>query len=131
MNIKIDPLDTLCSKIVRLRANRVCQIGGERKEYNRLMACHCFGRGNKKVRYDLDNMVAGCLGHHQQMDADPEMKIGVFTKQLGLLGYRDLKSKHRILSCKPTIGSNTKPPSNCSSTSGRPSITKPKLVAAS
>jgi hypothetical protein len=93
MNIKIDPLDTLCSKIVRLRANGVCQIGGERKEYNRLMACHCFGRGNKRVRYDLDNMVAGCLGHHQQMDADPEMKIEVFTKQLGLLGYTDLKRR--------------------------------------
>ncbi len=93
MKINIDPLDILASKIVRLRANGICEIGGEYKGYEKLMACHCFGRGNKKVRYDLDNMVAGCLGHHQRMDADPEMKIEVFTKRLGKLGYMDLKRR--------------------------------------
>ncbi len=68
VNIKIDPLDQLCSKIVRLRSKGICEIGGEYKGYDRLMACHCFGRGNKKVRYDLD-------------------------KRLGKLGYMDLKRR--------------------------------------
>ena len=93
MNIRIDPLDQLASKIVRLRAKGVCKIGGEYKPYEKLMACHCFGRGNKKVRYDLDNMVAGCLGHHQRMDADPEYKRDVFIKKLGVKGYENLKRR--------------------------------------
>ena len=90
MKIKLDHLDQLCSKIVRLRANGVCEIGGE---YNSLMACHCFGRGNKKVRYDLDNIVAGCMGHHQQIDSDPEYKRDVFIKRLGVKGYEKLKQR--------------------------------------
>ncbi len=93
MNIWIDPLDSLCSKIIRLKANGICEIGGEYKPYEKLMACHCFGRGNKKVRYDLDNMVAGCLGHHQQIDADPEYKQEVFIRKLGTKGYTDLKHR--------------------------------------
>jgi hypothetical protein len=93
MAIRIDPLDQLASKIVRTRADGICEIGQEYKGYEKLMACHCFGRANKRVRYDLDNLVAGCYGHHSQMDADPEMKREVFIRKLGAKGYEKLRQR--------------------------------------
>jgi hypothetical protein len=93
MKIRIDPLDKLASQIVRLRSKGICEIGGEFKGYERLACCHCFGRANTRVRYDLDNLVAGCLGHHQQIDADPEYKRDVFIKKLGAKGYEKLRQR--------------------------------------
>jgi hypothetical protein len=91
MKIKINKLDRLCSEIVRLRAKGVCEIGGE---YNQnLMACHGFGRANKKVRWDLDNIVAGCFAHHVQIDSDHEKKRNLFIKRLGQKSYENLNRR--------------------------------------
>lgn len=95
MDIKINPLDALVSKIVRLRAENICQRCGKYREFKSLQACHCFGRANKKVRYDLDNLLALDYYCHQLIDSDPEEKRNLFIKHLGANGY--LYLSHRAL----------------------------------
>ncbi len=90
MRIKIDPLDQLFSKVIRLRANNKCEIGGEYRNYNSLSCCHNWGRRKKSVRWDLDNACAGCFYHHRMIDENAEDKIAFFKKYLGEERYKKL-----------------------------------------
>lgn len=90
MKIKINKLDTLFSKYIRLKAKNHCEIGGEYREFNQLQACHAFGRRKQSVRYDPRNAIAGCMGHHRQMDENHEMKRSIFIKRLGEKQYNAL-----------------------------------------
>jgi len=91
--IKINSLDALTSKIVRLRAKNQCQRCLKYREFKELQCAHCFGRANKKVRHDLDNMLALDYYCHQLIDSDPEEKRNLFIKHLGQNGY--LQLSHR------------------------------------
>lgn len=93
MKIKIEPLDQLFSKIIRLRAKGICEIGGEWRGYEKLMCCHNWGRRKKSVRWDLDNACAGCFYHHRQIDENAEDKISFFRKYLGNKKYQDLNKR--------------------------------------
>lgn len=91
--IKITVLDALASKVIRLRAKNQCQRCLKYREFKSLQAAHCFGRANKRVRYDLDNMLALDYYCHQLIDSDPEQKRNLFTKYLGQKGYDDLNKR--------------------------------------
>jgi len=58
-----DQLDKLWSEIVKQRAGNVCEYKTCSKTAH-LNAHHIFGRGNLSVRWDLDNGVCLCVGHH-------------------------------------------------------------------
>lgn len=83
MRIDDNALDVLFSKIIRLRAKGYCEIGGEWIGFERLMACHNWGRRKKSVRWDFDNACSGCLCHHQLIDKDKKAKTELFIKYLG------------------------------------------------
>jgi hypothetical protein len=92
--IKIDPLDSLFSRVIRLRANNKCQRCGKYKEFKQLQAAHCWGRRKKSVRYDLDNALGLCAYCHRVIDSeDPEAKKELFIKYLGEEGYRKLNQR--------------------------------------
>lgn len=90
MRIRIDPLDTLFSKVIRLRSKGYCEIGGEWRGINNLQCCHNWGRRKETVRWDLDNACAGCFYHHRMIDENAEDKIAFFKKYLGEKRYKEL-----------------------------------------
>lgn len=62
MNKKIkNKLDTLWSKIVKLRAGNKCEYCSKKEGLN---SHHIFSRSNMCVRWDLENGVCLCVSHH-------------------------------------------------------------------
>ena len=65
-------LDILWAKAVKLRAKNQCEIVTDKRCSNRsgegqgkgLNAHHIIGRSNFNVRWDIENGVALCVGHH-------------------------------------------------------------------
>ena len=58
-----DQLDKLWAVIIKQRANNVCEYKTcEKTDY--LNAHHIFGRSNLSVRWNLNNGVCLCPGHH-------------------------------------------------------------------
>lgn len=56
--------DALASKIVRHRG--YCQIAGLDKVRcgGELQCMHIIGRSNFRLRWEMDNLLCGCAGHH-------------------------------------------------------------------
>lgn len=54
-------LDTLWSEIIKLRAGNKCEYCGKTTYLN---SHHIFSRSNMSVRWDLENGVCLCAGHH-------------------------------------------------------------------
>lgn len=54
-------LDDAWSKLVKLRAGNQCEYCGKRSY---VQSHHIFSRGNKATRWDVQNGVALCAGHH-------------------------------------------------------------------
>ena len=65
--------------------------GGDNKALQGLDNAHCFGRGNKKTRFEPDNCAALCMGCHSIVDADPEEKRNLFIKKVGKKRYMELR----------------------------------------
>ena len=73
MKIKIDPRDTLFSRLVRTRARWRCQkCKTQYQEGDRGLQCaHIIGRRNKAVRYHPLNAIALCYSCHMHFTANP------------------------------------------------------------
>lgn len=54
-------LDDAWSKLVKLRAGKKCEYCGKTSPLN---SHHIFSRSNKSVRWDIENGVCLCVGHH-------------------------------------------------------------------
>ena len=80
MKIKIDPLDVLFSRFVRLRAGGVCEYCDKPK---RLQCSHFHGRRKKSVRWDGDNAAGLCFSCHQYLGENPYVHTEWFKKHLG------------------------------------------------
>jgi len=78
MKIRIDPLDKLFSKFIRLR-DKVCQRCGG----TNIACAHFHGRAKKSVRWDEDNACGLCFGCHIYLDSHPIEKIEFFQWRLG------------------------------------------------
>ncbi len=100
MKIRIDPLDTLFSKFIRLRAMEL--VGGCERclagkvDYKQLQCSHFFGRGAKSVRYDEDNCVGLCFGCHQYFHSHPLEHTEWFRNHLGGTMFDLLRGRARI-----------------------------------
>jgi hypothetical protein len=57
-------LDKYWSLVVRERANNKCQIENCTFSQKQVHAHHIFSRANKSVRWDPDNGISLCPGHH-------------------------------------------------------------------
>lgn len=83
MKIKIDPLDTLFSKYIRLRAKGYCEYCGTYKGFKYLQCSHFHGRRSKATRWHEDNCAALCFACHQKLGEDPLLHTEWFKKRLG------------------------------------------------
>lgn len=54
-------LDTLWANKVKEKAEYKCEVCGKETGLN---SHHIFSRSNKRVRWDLDNGISVCVGHH-------------------------------------------------------------------
>ena len=93
MRIRIDKLDVLFSKYIRLR-DKVCQrCGGSGK----LQCSHFHGRAKKSVRWDEDNAVAFCCGCHMYFTANPYEHTIWFENHLGVAKFEFLGCRSRVI----------------------------------
>jgi len=99
MKIRIDPLDTLFSKYIRLHDDYTCQRCGVKSE--NVQCAHFNGRGRKSIRWDEDNACTLCMGCHAFLDAQPLDKLGFFRKRLGVRKFNLLLARMRITYPKP------------------------------
>ncbi|KKK87193.1 hypothetical protein LCGC14_2755690 [marine sediment metagenome] len=99
--IRIDPLDTLFSEYIRRKSGGCCQRCGVYHGWKGLACCHFNGRGLKSVRWDEDNVMAGCMGCHAYLDAQPMEKVHFFRNLLGEERFNLLESRKRITYPKP------------------------------
>ena len=93
MKIRIDPLDTLFSRFIRLR-DGACQRCGNAN--TKLQTAHCHGRGRKSTRWDEQNCCALCMGCHVYLDSQPLEKIEFFKQLIGELEFDLLSARMRI-----------------------------------
>lgn len=87
MRIRIDPLDILFSKYIRLRALK--RVGGcERclspKKISELQCSHFHGRRKKSVRWHEDNAVGLCFSCHRYFTENPLEHTEFFKEKLGI-----------------------------------------------
>jgi len=95
-----DQLDKLWSEIVKQRAGYRCEFrvpGVRCKKTTYLNAHHIFSRSNLSVRWDLDNGVCLCSGHHtlnnNSAHKAPVEFIEWIKEMWGLEWYEDLRKK--------------------------------------
>ena len=79
MKIRIDPLDTAFSKLIRAQ-RPVCEICQKNKA---TQIHHWKGRRYQSVRFDPDNVWAVCFFCHRKFEEDPEFSMFVMKKRLG------------------------------------------------
>ena len=97
MKIRIDKLDVLFSRFIRLR-DKVCQrCGGSGK----LQCSHFHGRAKKSVRWDEDNAVALCMVCHMYFTAIPHEHTIWFENHLGVAKFEWLGCRSRTTFPKP------------------------------
>jgi len=87
MKIRIDPLDTIFSQYIRMRAMKSVH-GCERcltakVSYKQLQCSHFIGRGRKSTRWDEDNAAGLCFGCHSHFTAHPLEHVEWFKERLG------------------------------------------------
>jgi len=108
--VKIYAEDRWFSLYIRKRDGFMCKRcgkryapyveGGSNSHLMGLHCAHCFGRGAHKTRWEPDNCLSLCYGCHQYMDSRPEVKRGIFIKNIGEERYNELE----VLSHTPYVG---------------------------
>ena len=79
MKIKIDPLDTAFSKLMR-KKYPVCQLCHSAKSSQ---VHHFKGRRHQNVRFDEENIWCVCFMCHRRFHEDPELACSMQRKRLG------------------------------------------------
>ena len=93
MKIKLDPLDILFSKLVRLRANGICEYCGKVGS----QTSHFHSRRKRSVRWDLDNACWTDFSCHRYLDEHPNKHCEFFKKRLGSERFEELNIRAEIL----------------------------------
>lgn len=83
MRIKLDPLDILFSRLIRLQAKGVCERCGNPVGFGKLQTSHFHGRRKKSVRWNEDNACALCFSCHQYFTENPLEHVDWFRERLG------------------------------------------------
>ncbi|TET08093.1 MAG: hypothetical protein E3J83_04255 [Candidatus Atribacteria bacterium] len=89
-----DQLDKLWAEIVKKRAGNKCEYC---RKTTYLNTHHIFSRSNLSVRWDLDNGVCLCAGHHtlsnNSAHKSPAEFIEWIKEMWGIGWYEDLRKK--------------------------------------
>ena len=93
MKIKLDPLDILFSKLVRLRANGICEYCGKPGS----QTSHFHSRRKKSTRWDLDNASWACFTCHIYLGEHPNKHYEFFKKRLGTERFEELNIRAEML----------------------------------
>ena len=73
MKIKRDPLDTLFSRYIRMKAGWKCERCGSTPDKRGLHCHHAIHHRRKlSTRWDEDNCISVCLGCHQYFEENDE-----------------------------------------------------------
>ncbi len=95
MKKEIKKLDLLWAQAVKIKGK--CELCGRRDYLN---AHHIFSRSAKSVRWDLDNGVCLCAGHHTLTNTSahkaPIWFIEEMKKRRGEKWYKDLQTRWAI-----------------------------------
>lgn len=100
MKIKVDPADSLFSKLIRERDGWKCMFCGTQYEppTSGLQCSHFWGRGHKATRWDPENCDALCYGCHARNEGNKQGFYREFKiKQLGMKAYRALEKRSKTL----------------------------------
>jgi 5-methylcytosine-specific restriction endonuclease McrA len=94
---KLYVLDQQFSLLVRERAKWTCTKCGKDCTTNQrgLHTAHYFGRRNRQVRWDLENVDALCYACHRRFHESPHEYYAWKKKQLGEAGYSALLVRAR------------------------------------
>jgi len=95
MKIKIDKLDILFSRFVRLRAGGVCEYCG--KPNKRLECSHFHSRRKQSTRYDPDNACGLDFSCHQYLGEHPNIHTEFFKKRLGTERFEELNIRAEMM----------------------------------
>lgn len=95
LKVKVDPLDTLFSLYIRMRAKWKCERCGSRPDKRGLHTHHFIRRRFRAVRYDPDNGIALCLGCHQYFDENREEEKAFMVNKLGQKAIDMLRNRMR------------------------------------
>ena len=96
--MKLDELDILFSKFIRMRAVKRC--GGCEKcltphKWQDLQCSHFFGRADKSTRWDEANGKGTCGGCHLYLDSHPLYHVQWMEQFLGEKEFELLQSRNR------------------------------------
>ena len=80
MKIRIDPLDTKFSKMIRTK-KPICESCHTRSSSQ---VHHFKGRRHQSVRFDPDNAWALCFTCHRKFHEDPEYAVVMAKARLGI-----------------------------------------------
>ena len=90
--MKLDPLDIIYSKCVKLRAGGVCEYCGQVPPSKRGYHTHHFiGRRHLNTRWELDNGVALDLHCHNLMADFSSIEQSFFKKRIGTKRMEELE----------------------------------------
>ena len=94
MKIRLDPLDRLFSRYIRLRDGGICQRCGKYVGLTRGLHCaHFHGRANRNTRWDDRNCVSLCYGCHLYFHAYPLEFTEFFKARLGEQAFDLLRAR--------------------------------------
>ena len=94
MKIRLDPLDRLFSRYIRLRDGGICQRCGKYVGLTQGLHCaHFHGRANRNTRYDDQNSVSLCFGCHRHFHAHPLEFVEFFKARLGEQAFDMLRAR--------------------------------------
>ena len=92
MKIRVDKLDVLFSKFIRLRDKYCQRCGGS----SGLQTSHFYGRAKQSIRFDPENSCLLCFGCHQYFHSHPLEHVEWFKDRLGEVGFDLLQARARI-----------------------------------
>jgi len=98
MKIKLDPLDKLFSRYIRLKAEGKCEYCGKFVGYNRLQCSHFIGRRKRSTRYDPENACALDFSCHTFFQEHPYIHTEFFKKRLGSERFELLNARAEVIS---------------------------------
>lgn len=94
MKIRIDPLDVLFSRLVRLLADGKCEYCGLTK---RLECSHFHGRRKRSTRWDISNAAGLCFSCHNYLQENPYQHTEWFKKRLGSEKFEALNVRAEMI----------------------------------
>jgi len=97
MKIKIGIIDTLFSKLVRLRTGGVCEWCGKAADFKEMECSHFHSRRKQITRYDPENACGLHVACHRFLGEHPNIHADFFRKRLGSQKYEELNARAMLI----------------------------------